>query len=99
MPQSNPNHTDTMQADAQTMPKEDWSISKLLTVQYPDVPLRKRFRQTPILEQVTLRQVLQGPFALQDFLDQCRREPQCGDMTIRHLRDVIARAADSMSQK
>ena len=80
-------------------PMEDWTISQLLNEGFPGVALRQRFRLTPYLEQVTLREVLEGPFALQRFLEECRRQPQCGDTSVKRLREVIERAALTMAAR
>jgi len=79
--------------------EQDWTISKLLTERFPDVRLRQRFKQAPYLEQVTLRQVLKGPSALQDFLEHCRQEPACGDLSIKRLREVIEYTALEMARR
>lgn len=70
-------------------PIEDWTIGTVLKVLYPEVRLRKRVKQMPYLEQVTLRQVLDGTLPLDSFLAQCGREPQCGELSVKRLRDVI----------
>jgi hypothetical protein len=71
----------------------NWTIGQLLRERFAKVPIRKRFRETPYLERVTLSEVLEGPFALHHFLEECRRHPQCGDTTIARLRGVIESAA------
>lgn len=78
-------------------PMEDWTISQLLKVLFPDVRLRQRFRLLPYLEQVTLRQVLDSTLSLEHFLEQCGRQPQCGDLSVKRLRDVIEQTALAMS--
>jgi hypothetical protein len=80
------------------VPAEDWTILQLLTVSYPNVRLRQKFKQSPYLNEVTLQKVLDGPFALNDFLDQCRYEPHCGVKSVMRLRDVIERAAIAMAR-
>lgn len=70
----------------------DWSISEILQTQFPDVPLRQKFRLAPYLRQVTLRQVMHGAPSLEEFLRECRREPQCGDLTVQRLREVLEQA-------
>ncbi|PWK62645.1 hypothetical protein [Roseicyclus mahoneyensis] len=96
---SNTGHAPTPEHVDFAVPSEDWTILKLLTVAYPNVPLRQKFRQSPYLKEVTLRQVLDGPFALNDFLDQCRRESHCGGTSVMRLRDVIEHAAIAMARK
>ena len=75
---------------------EALTIRQLLEQRFPEVQLRKRFKEIPYLDQVTLQQVLDDPFALHDFLAECRRHPQCGDTSIQRLRGVIECAAASL---
>jgi hypothetical protein len=69
-------------------PAED-SIGRILRERHPRVRLRKKFLSAPFLDQVTLGQLLADPFAITDFLAQCRRQPHCGDGSILSLRQVL----------
>jgi hypothetical protein len=80
------------------LPKEDWplghwTIAELLRWRYPEVRLRQRFLADPYLEQITLAETLRSPFALNDFLSNCHKLPQCGDTSIKLLRSVIEDAS------
>jgi hypothetical protein len=74
-------------------PSAKWTIRQLLRWRYPETGLRKRFKEDPFLDQVTLGQVLCSPFALSDFLSACRTLPQCGETSIKLLRAVIEDAS------
>lgn len=70
-----------------------------LAQKYPEAGLRRRFQNDPYLDQVTLGQVLQDPFALSDFLMMCRRLPQCGDASVDLLRRILESAARNVETR
>lgn len=51
--------------------------------------LRKEVRSHPLFRTVTLEDVISSPFSLEDFLQQCRSLPQCGDRQITLLRQIL----------
>lgn len=83
----------------QIIPSESWTIGRLLREKYPEAGLRRRFQNDPYLDQVTLGQVLQDPFALSDFLMMCRRLPQCGDASVDLLRRILESAARNVETR
>ncbi len=66
-----------------------YSIRRILRERHPQVRLRKKFLRAPLLDMVTLGQLLADPFAMADFLAECRRQPHCGDGSILSLRRVL----------
>jgi len=66
-----------------------YSIGRILRERHPQVRLRKKFLRAPFLDKVTLGQLLADPFAMADFLAECRRQPHCGDGSILSLRRVL----------
>ena len=70
----------------------DWSIARLLREQYPDLRLRAQVRNHWLLEQVTLRAMLDDPLRLAAFLEEFRSLPQCGSTQVTRLRQVLVSA-------
>ncbi|PZX45943.1 hypothetical protein LY56_01506 [Roseinatronobacter thiooxidans] len=65
------------------------SIAQILRDRHPKVRVRREFLESPLLERVTLEQLVSDAFALSDFLDACRHLPHCGETSIRRLREVL----------
>jgi len=76
----------------------DLSIAQILLTRHPK-GFRRPFVENPYLAQITLRKVLSSPFALSDFVVNCRRLPHCGEVTITRLLAVIERAMESQIDK
>ncbi|MCH8466861.1 MAG: hypothetical protein LAT78_09885 [Roseinatronobacter sp.] len=70
-------------------PFESWTIGQLLRYLGPETRLRKRFREDPFLNKVTLGELIYSPFALADFMTACKKLPHCGDASLGRLRDII----------
>jgi len=70
-------------------PPAQCSIAQILRDRHPKVRVRREFRESPLLERVTLEQLVSDAFALSDFLDACRQVPHCGETSIRRLRKVL----------
>lgn len=81
-------HSMAHPAAVQTDPAQR-SIGRILRERHPQARLRQKFLAAPFLDQVTLGELLAGPFAMADFLAQCRRHPHCGDGSILSLRKVL----------
>jgi len=77
----------------------DWSIGRILRELYPESGLRQRFRNEPYLDEVSLRQVLNSPFAMTEFLVRCRSLPQCGEVSINRLHDMIKWASEASAAR
>lgn len=69
-----------------------WSISRLLREAYPQVRLRRKVIEHPLLESVTLGAIRGHPALLEDFLNACRLLPQCGISQLDQLRGVLVHA-------
>ena len=67
------------------------SIAQLLREQYPNLRLRERVRDHPLLEQVTLGALLGDPLRLDAFMDEFRSLPQCGTTQVSRLRKVLVK--------
>ncbi len=70
-------------------PPAQCSIAQILRDRHPKVRVRREFLESPLLERVTLEQLVSDAFALSDFLDACRHLPHCGETSIRRLREVL----------
>lgn len=68
---------------------QDWSIAQLLRERHPELRLRKRVRENPLLEKVTLRELLGNPLSLDAFMDEVRSLPQCGPTQVTRLRNAL----------
>lgn len=77
------------------VPLEDLTIDRLLQHHFPEIPFLRRFRENPLLQRVTLGQVMSKSYALNDFLAKCRVLPGCGESAINRLRWVIEAASKS----
>jgi len=73
----------------QQNPLGSWTIGQLVRQMGPLAGLRKRFREDPYLDDVTLCQLIRCKTALENFLAQCRCRPHCGDTSVARLRAVI----------
>jgi len=80
---------DLLQKTTRTYGLAQCSIAQILRDRHPKVRVRREFRESPLLERVTLQQLLSDAFALSDFLDACRDLPHCGETSIRRLREVL----------
>jgi len=72
---------------------EDFTIDRLLQDHFSEIPFRQRFRNDPLLQQVTLGQVQSIPFALNSFLEECQKTPGCGKTSLSRLRWVLEMAS------
>lgn len=57
--------------------------------------VRQAFIANPFLAQVTLRQIVNSPTAMNTFMQRCRQLPHCGETTIKALIALIEAASDS----
>ncbi|MCH8466066.1 MAG: hypothetical protein LAT78_05785 [Roseinatronobacter sp.] len=76
-------------------PYENWTIGEILRYLGPSSGFRTQFRESSYLDEVTLGHLLSSPFALNDFMANCRKLPHCGEATITRLRAVIEHAAQA----
>ena len=69
----------------------DWSIARLLREQYPDLRLRERVRNDPLLEKTKFGDLWGDPLRLYAFMEELRSLPQCGTTQLSRLRTVLLR--------
>jgi len=70
-----------------------WTMGRMLRAN-PHKKLRQEFLNSPYLDQIKFGDLFADPFAMEDFLQNCRRLPHCGEISIRRIREVIKLAAD-----
>ncbi len=70
-----------------------WTMGRMLRAN-PHKKLRQEFLNSPYLDQIKFGDLFADPFAMEDFLQNCRRLPHCGEISIRRIREVIKVAAD-----
>lgn len=70
-----------------------WTVARFLTEGWPDVGLRHRVLTDPTLERTTVAEALATPEALEAFLAQCRRIPECGARQLSRIRQALLSAA------
>jgi hypothetical protein len=71
----------------------NWTIGQILRAN-PHNKLRKQFLNDPYLDQITLGELLSVPFAMANFLENCRKIPHCGDTSLKRLRETVEMAAN-----
>lgn len=79
--------------DSGPNPLLSWTIGQILRELGPKSGFRKRFIETPYLDEVTLGALLDTPFAFHDFMMTCRTLPDCGQTSLTRLRNVVENAA------
>ena len=82
-------HVGTLDPD-EFMSRLAWSIAQLLQEKYPDVRLRERVRNDPLLEKTKLGDLLRDPSRHDSFMEELRKLPQCGTTQVTQLRKVLA---------
>ena len=82
-------HVGTLDPD-EFLSRLTWSIAQLLQEKYPDVRLRERVRNDPLLEKTNLGDLLRDPSRHNAFMEELRRLPQCGTTQLTQLRMVLA---------
>ena len=75
--------------DAASDDRRGWTVARLLREARGELRLRRRFREHPLLEWVTLGSLLENPLRLDAFLAECRLLPQCGDTQVARLRQLL----------
>jgi hypothetical protein len=69
------------------------TIDRLLKAHFPEIRFPQQFRKAPVLQQVTLGQVMSSPLAFYDFLTECRTMPGCRESALRRLGWVVEMAS------
>ena len=77
----------------------NWTIGQIVRHQGPASKLRKRFREEPYLDTITLAQLIGSPFALEEFMTVCRKLPHCGTISMIRLRALIESAAQGQIER
>jgi hypothetical protein len=72
---------------------QDLTIDRLLKDHFPEIRFPRDFRKAPVLQRVTLRQVMYSPLALYDFLAECRTMQGCRETALRRLGSVVEMAS------
>lgn len=66
-----------------------WTVAKYLTVAWSDIALRRRVINDPVLARVTVAEVLHDNDALDAFLSECRKIPECGVRQVERIRKAL----------
>jgi len=70
-----------------------WTVARYLTEGWPDVGLRRRVLEDPLLRRVTVAEVVATPDTLEAFLAECRGIPECGARQLARIRQALLSAA------
>ena len=67
----------------------DWTVARYLADAWPDTGLRHRVLTDPVLARVTVAEVVRSPAALDAFVSECRRIPECGAHQQARIRQAL----------